>query len=31
MSKGEQDAYKVTEFKGPKPAFTGAETDKDSD
>jgi type IV pilus assembly protein PilQ len=31
MSKGEQDAYKVTEFKGPKPAYTGAETDKDSD
>jgi type IV pilus assembly protein PilQ len=31
MSQQEQDAYKVTEFKGPKPAFTGAETDKDSD
>jgi len=29
MSQGEQDAYKVTEFKGPKPAFTGAEKAKE--
>ncbi len=26
MSQGEQDAYKVTDFKGPKPTYTGAES-----
>jgi type II secretory pathway component GspD/PulD (secretin) len=26
MSQGEQDAYKITDFKGPKPTSTGAES-----
>jgi type II secretory pathway component GspD/PulD (secretin) len=26
MSQGEQDAYKITDFKSPKPTYTGAET-----